>query len=301
MSATPVLIMDTFPDFNQPGFDVERYNRRFYNSNVVIRAASKNVEYPEHWGPLSVKCSLKGEEHYKSGDSRYTVDEDHFLIFNNGKTYSSRIESASEVRSFTLNIAPDFAQSAFKSICSPDQQLDNPFDQGNKEFRFTEGLYRHDDLVSPVVKKMADRSNEHHLDELFHQLMENLMCLQASTNSTINRVDKIKASTRVEIFERLLRARDFIHSSFRDDITLDDIASVACMNKFYFLRQFRKVFNITPHQYLTERRLKIASSLLQTTNITIAEVCCEVGFSDVSSFGKLYRRRYGFAPSGLRM
>ena len=299
---TPVLIMDKFPDFKEPGFNIDRYNQRFYNSNVVIRASANNVEYGEHWGPLSVKCAFNGEEHYRANDSHYAVDDHHFLVFNRGKTYSSWIESPRHVNSLTLNIAPHFEQTAVRSIMlRADQLLDDPVDHNTKAFRFTERLYKHNGIVSPVVKSIADRSNEYRIDELFYQLMEGLLQLQANTNAEIERVDKMKASTRVEIFERLLRARDFIHSSYRDNISLDDIAEVACMNKFYFLRQFRKVFKITPHQYLTERRMQVASSLLTTTDIPVTDVCCEVGFSDLSSFGKLYRRHYGVAPSDLRM
>src|ERR1044071_7125355 len=108
MSTTPTLLMDEFPDFNEPGFDIDLYNERFYNSNVVIRASAREVQYPLHWGPLSVKCSLNGEEHYRSGDSHYAVDEDHFLVFNNGKMYSSWIDSSTQVDSLTLNITPRF-------------------------------------------------------------------------------------------------------------------------------------------------------------------------------------------------
>jgi AraC family transcriptional regulator len=294
--------MHEFPDFNEPGFDIDLYNKRFYNSNVVIRASAAAVEYPLHWGPLSVKCSFKGEEHYRSRDSHYAVDDDHFLVFNNGKIYSSCIDSPTDVDSVTLNIAPRFEQTALRSIkASAPQQLDDPFnDTTTHNYRFTERLYRHGCLVTPVVRKIS-QAPANQLDLLFYELMEHLLSLEKETRADIDRVDKVKTSTRLEIYERLLRAKDQIHSCYRNELSLDDIAQVACMNSFYFLRQFRKTFNITPHQFLIQRRMQVANRLLQTTSRSITEICSEVGFNDLSSFGKLFRRHFGFSPSDRRM
>jgi AraC family transcriptional regulator len=301
MPVTPILVMSEFPDFHEPGFDIDRYNQRFYNSNVIIRASARAVEYPLHWGPLSVKCSFNGEEHYRTSQSHYAVDDDHFLVFNNGKMYSSRIDSFSEVDSLTLNIAPRFEQAALRSVTtSADRQLDDPFNDQPNDFHFTERLYRHGSLVTPVIQKFA-KASANELDLLFHELMEHLLSLQEQTRADIARISKIKRSTRLEIYKRLQRAKDYMHSCYHNELLIDDIAQVACMNSFYFLREFRKAFNITPHQFLTERRLQVANRLLRTTDRTITEICGEVGFNDLSSFGKLFRRRYGFSPTDLRM
>ena len=303
MSVTPILVMSEFPDFNEPGFDIDHYNKRFHNSNVVIRASARSVEYPLHWGPLSVKCSFNGEEHYTTRDSHYAVDDDHFLVFNSGKMYSSRIDSVTQVESLTLNIAPRFEQTALRSFkASATQQLDDPYDGKAKadDFRFTERLHRHGSLVTPVVHKIA-RASVGQLNPLFYELMEHLLSLQEGTRADVERIDKIKRSTRAEIYTRLQRAKDYMHSCYRDELLLESIAKIACMNSFYFLRQFRKAFGITPHQFLIERRLQVANRLLRTTGMSVTEICDDVGFDDLSSFGKLFRRRYGLSPTDLRM
>lgn len=301
MPIIPILVMSEFPDFNEPGFDIDLYNKRFHNSNVVIRASARSVEYPLHWGPLSVKCSFNGEEHYETRNSHYAVDDDHFLVFNSGKMYSSWIDSTTQVESLTLNIAPRFEQAALTSIsASADRHLDDPYDERPDDFHFTEQLYRHGSVVTPVVHKIA-KAPPSDLDPLFYELMEHLLSLQKQTRGNVERIDKIKRSTRVEIYERLQRAKDYIHSCYRNELYLDSIARVACMNSFYFLRQFRQAFGITPHQFLTERRLQVANRLLRTTDRPVTEICDDIGFSDLSSFGKLFRRRYGLSPTDLRM
>lgn len=306
MTEVNTLLMNEFPDFGQPGFDIDRYNQRFYSSNVIIHAKSREVSYPLHWGPLTIKSVFGGEEHYEANHAHYTVDSDHFLLFNNGRMYSSWISSRSEVESFTLNINPAFERRAVQSISGTSaRQLDNPFCDRSQEFRFTERLYSKDNRVSPILRSIRDlsgdfKANRNSLDLMFYSLMEALLLLQSGTNAEIERVDRTKKATRSEIFERLIRTKDFIYSSYSSDISLERMAEVACMNSFYFLRQFRKIFGVTPHQLLTNRRLEVAATLLRTTNRPVTEICAEIGFNDPSSFGKLFRRRYGFSPSAFR-
>jgi AraC family transcriptional regulator len=300
------LLMDEFPDFNQQGFDMDRYNQRFHNSNVIINAKSRDVSYPMHWGPLTIKTTLTGEEHYETHHSHYTVDHDHFLVFNNGRMYSSWISSPVDVESFTLNINPDFEQHAIQSICgTATSQLDEPFHHKHYDLRFTERLYTCDHRVSHLIKSIRElskdfRTNKDRLDLMFYSIMESLLLLQSNTNAEIERVDKVKRSTRNEIFERLVRTKDLIYSCYGNNISVEEMAKVACMNSFYFLRQFRKTFGMTPHQLLTKRRLEVAARLLCTTSIPVTDICTEIGFSDLSSFGKLFRHRYGVSPSGFR-
>ena len=80
-----LFIMTRFPDFNKSSFDIKEYNRTFEMNNVIIRASSKHVEYGKHWGPLSIKCVIKGAEHYECNGRSYNVDIDSYLIFNDLK------------------------------------------------------------------------------------------------------------------------------------------------------------------------------------------------------------------------
>jgi len=96
--------------------------------------------------------------------------------------------------------------------------------------------------------------------------------------------------------DRLNLAREFIKSSFQKDISLTDISAVACLNKHYFLREFKKQFNVTPWKYLQDLRLQEANRLLLTTNKKIHDICVEVGFKDSGSFGRLFKTRFGHTP-----
>src|SRR5437764_2968 len=110
--------MSEFPDFNAPGFDIVSYNQRFHNSNIIINASAVRVGFPEHWGGLSVKGAFGGYEYYESGDDFYAVNASNYLVFNEGRNYSSFIDSKTTVESFTINFTPELERLAWHSLSS---------------------------------------------------------------------------------------------------------------------------------------------------------------------------------------
>ena len=106
--------------------------------------------------------------------------------------------------------------------------------------------------------------------------------------------------TDSETLERLARARDFIDHCYDHPLSLGQISEKACLSRYHFLRLFRQAFNITPHQYLIERRIEKAKELLRTDNVRVTDVCFEVGFQSLGSFSTLFHKCVGHAPITYR-
>lgn len=86
-----------------------------------------------------------------------------------------------------------------------------------------------------------------------------------------------------------------------EEVTLEKLASVSLFNQTYFLRQFKNYFGITPGKYLIRRRMEAAKMLLeQNKEVSITEVCLEVGYNDLSSFSKLFKHYFHFSPEHFR-
>jgi len=101
---------------------------------------------------------------------------------------------------------------------------------------------------------------------------------------------------RVYLYRRIVRAKLFIDNNYSENIDLDNIADEAFFSKFHFIRQFKKFYGKTPHQYLIVVRIEKAMELLRT-DIPVSEVCYAVGFESLGSFSGLFKRIVGLTPS----
>ena len=78
------------------------------------------------------------------------------------------------------------------------------------------------------------------------------------------------------------------------------MAAEAGLTPFHFLRLFRNVLGVTPHQYLLRARLRRAARLLATDAEAVTNVAYSVGFSDLSNFVRTFRRAAGVSPRAFR-
>ena len=105
---------------------------------------------------------------------------------------------------------------------------------------------------------------------------------------------------KIYLYRRIVHAKLFIDEHYGDSIDLDNIADEAFFSKFHFIRLFKKIYNKTPHQYLTVVRIEKAKLLLKEDN-SVTQVCYAVGFDSVSSFTGLFKRIVGLTPSAWQL
>ncbi|HET6821607.1 MAG TPA: AraC family transcriptional regulator [Anaerolineales bacterium] len=98
----------------------------------------------------------------------------------------------------------------------------------------------------------------------------------------------------------LQRARDLIDTQYAQPLDLDDLARIANFSRYHFLRAFRRAFHATPHEYLTRKRIERAKELLAQSELTVTEICFEVGFESLGSFSTLFHKLVGWSPSIYR-
>jgi AraC-like DNA-binding protein len=101
---------------------------------------------------------------------------------------------------------------------------------------------------------------------------------------------------KVYLYRRIVQAKLFIDDNYANTLELDNIAGEAFFSKFHFIRLFKKIYNQTPHHYLTSVRIEQAKLLLQT-QMAVTEVCFSVGFDSISSFTGLFKRITAVTPS----
>lgn len=87
---------------------------------------------------------------------------------------------------------------------------------------------------------------------------------------------------------------------YAEPITVEQLATLAALSTYHFIRAFRTHCGQTPHQYLRARRIERAKELLITTPLPVTDICDAVGFRSLGSFSSLFRRVTGETPAAFR-
>lgn len=99
---------------------------------------------------------------------------------------------------------------------------------------------------------------------------------------------------------RLGRALEYIEAYFTTDLSIIDIAAAAGLSQTQLTRSFRLATGKTPYSYVIDRRLDHAVALLRSTDLPIAFIALEAGFTDQAHFTRLCRARLGKTPGAIR-
>jgi len=91
------------------------------------------------------------------------------------------------------------------------------------------------------------------------------------------------------------RARELLHARFHAQVTLDELAQAAGMDRFRFLRTFSQQLGVTPHAYQIQLRIARARRLI-AANVPLAEVALAVGYSEQSALQRPFKRLVGVTP-----
>ncbi len=99
---------------------------------------------------------------------------------------------------------------------------------------------------------------------------------------------------------RVAAALRLITTQADEPLSLTELAGAAAMSPYHFLRTFRAVVGMTPHQYLLYTRLLRAAVRLRRTNEAISAIAFAAGFNDLSTFNRRFARIIGQSPSAYR-
>ncbi len=99
---------------------------------------------------------------------------------------------------------------------------------------------------------------------------------------------------------RLRRARDQMDREYARPLDVEALARTACMSSGHFSRSFRAAFGEPPYSYLMTRRIERAMTLLRRGDLSVTEVCFEVGGASLGTFSARFTELVGETPSAYR-
>ena len=274
--------------------------------NLIISVNTCTAEYSVEGGRLVVRCAWQGRDETGFEGRRVIVDDDTWLAMCPTTPVTCRVASEREVRSLTIVYRPGFAESVLQTLLTPDDRLLARGESASLcPLPFASHLQPHDRSVTPVlmfIKRYSDMGLD---DELWYEeqlafLLERLLSRHRQILDRARAIPARRSATRREIMRRIALSTDFIHSSYERTLTLDDMAGAACLSRHHFLRLFKAVHGVTPHEFLQRKRTLVAARLLKESERGVEEIVQRVGFDSRSTLFRALRRFHGVTPRQCR-
>jgi len=100
--------------------------------------------------------------------------------------------------------------------------------------------------------------------------------------------------------EAIRRSIRHMRTRLADKLALEEMAAVACMSSFHYLRVFQQLTGVPPARFFGALRLEAAKGLLTHSSSPVLDVCHEVGYSSLGTFTTRFTQLVGLAPARYR-
>ena len=253
-----------------------------------------DTSYPEHWhNALEIIIGEKERYSVETEGVTYHIHPEEILLIPGGITHSLVPEKGCNGFVYLLNL--DFLR-LIKSASRVMPMLSKPIlisKKSNPSLHLSVGT-----LLRQMREDYFSRNDLRELLVYSHVLvmMEQMIHHSFDNAEPVHsRFDKEK-----EYSDRFTEIIDYINHNYTEDLTMDDIAKRFGLSKYYFSRLFQQYTRYTFCDYLTFRRLKSAEQLLSDPNLSITDVAFKAGFSNLSTFSRVFHTHKRCTPSEYR-
>jgi AraC family transcriptional regulator len=252
--------------------------------DVVCTLGPNDPSFEERHSEVSIAIVLEGSFLYRSESGRSLMYPGSLLLGNAGACFECGHEHGTGDHCLSFHFSRPFFEEIAAAVA------------GSDRFRFpTTMLPALRQLAGLVVKVEAgsrDRSTLR-MEELSIGLAEGVLAMLAGEAPRM-------ADPPARDRQRVSDTVRYIEENADTPLALGDLADVARMSRYHFLRIFRQALGVTPYQLLLNLRLRRAAMALKTSAEPVAQVAFAAGFGDLSTFNARFRRVIGMTPQAFR-
>ena len=260
------------------------HQRQWSLAEYVCAAGPHDRPFEERHDRVSVALVIAGTFRYRTNAGEGLLYQGAFLLGNAGACYECGHEHSHGDRCLALHIDPElFAEIAWEA-------------SGSRRCEFRAAMLPAlADLasISVSLQQISPRESCVGIEETVLSAVGAIV-RTAGTNQTRLRRPRLVATRRMAaVFE-------YIDVRLGSELNLTELAALASMSKYHFLRTFKHASGMTPYQYILGRRLRAAAAALRTSEEPVALVALDQGFADLSTFNHSFRRVMGVTPTAYR-
>ena len=246
-------------------------------------------EFPVYIGSAMLSFARKGQMHIRTGNELHSVPKGSFVLlrkYTHSHFLKTFTEEEGEAKTYSFVLNDNVIRKVIKSANFPTNI--EPIGERVIMLSATPQLLGLMDSIAQFVDHGQD------IDPNLVEL-KTLEALMAIVNA-----DPQLAAIFLE-YSKAEKAdlSKFMNFNFLRNTTLHDLAKESGRSLSTFNREFRLIFNETPHKWVLRKRLDQAKKLLVGEGLKASDVYLQVGFEDLAHFSKAFKRHFGISPSKM--
>lgn len=252
--------------------------------DVICNAGPNDRPFEERHDWACVALVTRGTFRYRSAQGDALLAPGTLLLGNRQHCFECSHEHGVGDRCVSFHFAPEFLESV--AATTP----------GVRRTDFSIPRLPPLPALLPVIaaaEAARDGADQAEFEELALQLAGAVSTVLADTQVKMH-----APSWRDE--RRITAALRRIEAEVDENLSLADLARTAAMSPYHFLRTFRAVVGMTPHQFILQMRLLRVAARLARSNDSISALAYAAGFGDLSTFNRRFRQVMGSSPSAYR-
>ena len=244
---------------------------------------------PAHWHQeFEVIYVSRGSGTFKIDTLTYTVEQGNLIIINSQELHSAFCDNEEGCDYFAFVFGMNYLCADKEDICQK-RYIDPLLTGKRKIINYISGNNEWEIECIEIVKKIVNAfSKKKDYYELYIKGCLYQMINIVYINNSIKEVQE-NFSKSSESIESIKKVIEFINKNYSNKISINDLAPIANMSKYHFIRTFGSIIGVSPVKYINMVRINEAASLLQSGCSNITEVANKCGYDNVSYFIKTFK------------
>ncbi len=264
------------------------------NTNLTLYDNIAHEDYPPHWHtPLEIIMPIENIYTVTCTEQTFVLQENDIILIC---PYTLHALHAPE-KGRRIIFQPDI------SILKEIRDLETVLSVISPVFLITQEKYPeiHPQIRTLLIEIMDEYEKNTPLAEaaIYSKFLSIIILIGRTYTENIKNFD-ITNHKQQQYAEKFIYICNYISAHCTDNLSLDDMASIAGFSKFHFTRLFKQFTNVSFYKYLNQKRIATAEKLLANPEYTITDVALNSGFSSVSSFIRMFKIIKNCTPTEFR-